>query len=76
MNAWQDIAAIALVAIAAGFVAWRAWLALAARRTTGCGSGCGKCSADQPRVMQIDTVGQVSNLPNAVQVSNLPHKNP
>jgi hypothetical protein len=56
MSAWQDILAIALVLAAGGFVAWRAWLAVVARRSAGCGSGCGKCSSakDAKDVMRIE----------------------
>jgi hypothetical protein len=54
LTAWQDWAALALVALAVGFVAWRAWRSIAARRVTGCGSGCGKCVGEKPAVLQID----------------------
>ena len=60
----QDILALVLVAAAAAYVGWRTWLAVFRRRAAGCGSGCGKCAADSPKaVMQIEQVGQVSNLP-------------
>jgi hypothetical protein len=55
MNGWQDIAALALVALATGFVAWRAWLAIAVRRVPGCGSGCNKCVTDNPPILQIES---------------------
>lgn len=61
----QDILALVLVAVAATYIGWRAWLALFRRRSAGCDSGCGKCAADSPKsVMQIEQVGQVSNLPS------------
>jgi hypothetical protein len=51
----QDIVALVLVAAAAAYVAWRAWLALFRRRAAACGSGCGKCAADVPKaVVQIE----------------------
>ncbi|HEX5102733.1 MAG TPA: hypothetical protein VFV87_02920, partial [Pirellulaceae bacterium] len=55
MNAWQDILAAALVLAAGGFVAWRAWLAVAARPGGGCASDCGTCrSAAAKPVLQIE----------------------
>jgi hypothetical protein len=52
----QDILALVLVAVAAAYIGWRAWLAVFRRRAAGCGSGCGKCAADGPnQVMQIES---------------------
>jgi hypothetical protein len=53
MTGWQDIAAISLVGLAGVFVLWRAWRAIAARTSVGCGSGCGKCPDGKPSVLQI-----------------------
>jgi hypothetical protein len=60
----QDILALVLVAVAAAYIGWRSWLAVFRRRAAGCGSGCGKCASDAPKpVIQIEPIGQVSNLP-------------
>lgn len=45
---WQDTIALLLVAIAAGYIAWRV-VGLIRRRGGSCGSGggCGSCSAQE-----------------------------
>ena len=51
---WQNIIALALVAAAALYVAWRTW-GMVRQRGSGCGSGgCGTCS-------QNDAGGSVNN---------------
>jgi hypothetical protein len=65
MNAWHDSLAISLVLAAGGFVAWRAWLALVARRSAGCGSGCGKCPSGAAKpVMQIESAALNDQCPS------------
>lgn len=43
---WQSIIVGLIVAAAAGYVLRSAWLTLFGNRKAGCGSGCGKCSAN------------------------------
>lgn len=40
----QNFLALAIVAIAAGYLGWRAWRTLAVRKNSGCGAACGSCS--------------------------------
>ncbi len=42
---WQDLAALGIVLAAAGYMARLAWNAVTRKRGSGCGSGCGSCSA-------------------------------
>ena len=57
MNIWQDIAAAGLVALACGYLGYRAWLVLWKRR-----GGCGSCSScpsgdDQKKpIVSIDSL--------------------
>lgn len=44
---WQDLIALALVAIAAGYLGWHGWRFIARRRATGCGGGCSGCAAGE-----------------------------
>ena len=46
---WQDILALALVAVAAIYVAYRAWRVLTRKRTTGCDTGCSTCPQSDPK---------------------------
>ena len=41
---WQDIAALAIVFLAAGYLVRPAWNAVARKQTSGCGPACGGCS--------------------------------
>lgn len=42
---WQDLAALGIVLTAAGYLARLAWNAVTRKQASGCGSGCGSCSA-------------------------------
>ncbi len=42
---WQDLLALGIVLAAAGYLARLAWSAVTRKRESGCGTGCGKCSA-------------------------------
>ncbi len=42
---WQDIVALGLVLAAAGYLARLALSAVTRKQASGCGSGCGHCSA-------------------------------
>jgi FeoB-associated Cys-rich membrane protein len=53
---WQDIIVAAICVAAAAYVARAVWLSIAGRKSSGCGTTCGKCSATQPKpVLQIET---------------------
>ncbi|QDV32456.1 FeoB-associated Cys-rich membrane protein [Tautonia plasticadhaerens] len=45
MTAWQDVAALAMVALALGYLARSGYRAVSTRGASGagCGSGCGNC---------------------------------
>lgn len=57
---WQDILAMAVVAVSAGYLAWRGRRALA-RRKAGCGA-CASCPSErepsEPNVVSITTNGR------------------
>ncbi len=64
---WQDLAALGIVLAAAGYLAHLAWSAVIRKQASGCGSGCGSCSARSPtnrtvpdEVISIGLPGQVS----------------
>jgi hypothetical protein len=42
---WQDFVALGVVFAAMAYLARLAWNALARKGGSGCGAGCGKCSA-------------------------------
>ena len=43
---WQDIFALALVSLAAGYLGWQTWRLVARRRASACGGGsCAGCNA-------------------------------
>lgn len=57
---WQTWLAALLCLAAAAYVARRAWLAFAGKKSAGCGSGCSSCNANsssQPAIqlMSIET---------------------
>jgi hypothetical protein len=45
---WQTWLAAILCLAAAAYVARRAWLSIAGKKSAGCGSGCSSCKADAP----------------------------
>ncbi|GIW85802.1 MAG: hypothetical protein KatS3mg108_0126 [Isosphaeraceae bacterium] len=57
----QDLAALSLVALAAAWLARRAWSSLTRRRSSGCAKGCGTCPASNPKPPTIDvpTIGRI-----------------
>jgi hypothetical protein len=43
---WQDVAAIALVGLSAGYLAWQGWRYVFRRKTAGCAAGsCSGCAS-------------------------------
>jgi hypothetical protein len=57
----QDIIAISIVAIAAGFLVRQAWLRLSLKRGGSCGS-CSNCGANQsPNSLPIVTISNASS---------------
>lgn len=46
---WHDYLALALVALAAAFVAARAYRALFGRAAAGCNTGCSSCNPSIPK---------------------------
>ena len=43
---WQDLIALALVALAAGYLGWQGWRVFARRQASACGGGgCSSCNA-------------------------------
>jgi len=49
---WQDIS-VAAICLAAGlYVARAVWLSVAGRKSSGCGTNCGKCATTQPKPVQ------------------------
>jgi hypothetical protein len=42
---WQNLAVLAVVLLAAAYLARTGWATLWARRKSKCGSGCGSCSS-------------------------------
>ena len=58
LGSLQEVAAMAVVLAAVGYLVRRAWLMLRANGKQGCGSGCGKCAAadaKEPQLVQIQT---------------------
>jgi hypothetical protein len=41
----QNLVALFIVAVAAGYLVRRGWRFFAARKSAGCGNGCGSCPA-------------------------------
>lgn len=59
---WQDIAVAAICLAAALYVARAVWLTVAGRKSTGCGTSCGKCSSSEPKaVLQIESPDRKSH---------------
>ena len=58
---WQDLIALAIVCMAAGYLARLAWRAFGRKAEGGCGTSCGKCSAGAnatiPRPEQVVSIG-------------------
>jgi hypothetical protein len=48
MSGWDEVLAFSLFAAAAIAVAWRAYRAIMAEHTRGCGSACRSCPETQP----------------------------
>jgi hypothetical protein len=56
---WQDIIVAAICLAAALYVARIVWKSIASRASSSCGTGCGKCSTNQPKpVLQIESPRQ------------------
>lgn len=49
---WQDIIVAAICVAAAAYVARAVWLSVAGRKSSGCGTSCGKCASTQPKPVQ------------------------
>jgi hypothetical protein len=48
----QNLIALAIVAVAAGYLGWRGWKLLAGRKAAGCGSACGGCPVNNDALPQ------------------------
>jgi len=58
---WQDIIVVAICVAAAAYVARAVWLSVAGRKSSGCGTSCGKCETTQPKpVQQIEPLRRES----------------
>lgn len=54
----QEISALALVALAAGYLAWRGWQVVVRNRAGGCGGGgCSVCPGNSSRVIEPHAAG-------------------
>jgi hypothetical protein len=65
---WQDYIALGIVAVAAAYLARRAWLVVARRKSAGCG-GCGTCAAgstgDAKKLVTIGGVKAIDDRPSS-----------
>jgi len=61
---WQDLIALAIVCLAAGYLARLAWGAFGRKAESGCGSACGKCSTgantSRTRPEQVVSIGTIA----------------
>ena len=71
---WQDIAALGVVLAAAGYLSRLAFNAVTSKQASGCGSGCGSCSAQsteqraiEAKLVSIQPTGRSSLAPHSFQ---------
>lgn len=58
---WQQASALGLVAMAAGYVVWRAWRRVSSRNACAACAGCGDGQAAQdPTIVPIESLTQVA----------------
>jgi len=64
---WQDLAALGIVLAAAGYLARLAWNAVTRKPGSGCGAGCGSCSARSAASSvlpeEVVSIGRPGRLP-------------
>jgi hypothetical protein len=63
MNAWQDIAALACVALAAAYIVWRVARKLVKRSGSSCG-GCSSCGTSETTAAPKQLVSLAPPKPN------------
>lgn len=54
---WQEWAALSVVGVTAGYLAWRGWRKIIHRSQAGCAAGCGAC----PATSEASSVGNISD---------------